>query len=59
MKSKSGKAILLLFVLVLLTSCKKWILFDISRFTFGFFLTLVIGVIFLIIMLIKDKDKNR
>ncbi len=37
MKSKLGKAMLLLFVSALLTSCKKWILFDVSRFTFGFF----------------------
>jgi ABC-type antimicrobial peptide transport system permease subunit len=59
MKQKLLTFLLLFFITILLTSCQKWIEFDLSRMAFGFIFSLVIGVIGLIFMISKGGTKNK
>ncbi len=43
----------------LLTSCSAWIEFDIKRYAFSFFITLIIGVVGMIVMAISGGNRNN
>lgn len=55
------KRTILLLTLIsttLLTGCVDYLKFEITRYLFGFFFTLIIGVILFIIMGLKGSGKN-
>ncbi len=59
MKSKLTMITLLAFLTIILTGCKEWIKFDLSRLAFGFIFTLVIGIVGLIIMALGGGNKKK
>ncbi len=59
MKSKLTMIALFAFMTIILTGCKEWIKFDLSRLAFGFIFTLVIGIIGLIIMALGGGNKKK
>ncbi len=58
MTKKSHIFLLTIFATFLITSCKDYLKFELTRYFSGFFLTLIIGLVGLIIMGLKGGRKN-
>ena len=58
MKQKLTIILLIFFLILPLMGCMEWIKFDLSRLAFGFILTLVIGVIWLIVVALRGGNKD-
>jgi hypothetical protein len=58
MQKFTTKLVLIVISMLLLTGCKDYLKFEMTRYFSGFFISLAIGVVGLLIMSISKGQKN-